>query len=347
MKVLLYLFFFSSALSGQAIATYDFSSQLGNQDITYATNVAQGWLVSGITRGSGLVVKADFGTMNSRDFGFTFDANKYYEFSLKTPIGTTYDIPSFNFDVINTEAGPTNYVIAYIVNGGMEMFVDSGTIGTKITFPAQSGVIGGSTFTIRIYAYGAISTNGTFGFSGVNNIGGILPVTYLYFNAKSMKDKVAIDFATASEENNDFFQVERSRDGLNFEALERLPSKITRGGSASYKLIDNSPYSNINYYRIKQVDLNGQFSYSELRSVDLQSVEPTFIYYDQSRDQMEINNFKETFELSVYNISGKIVLSASENTNNQSVSTTNLLQGIYIVRLVSGNDVYSQRILKQ
>ncbi len=97
-----------------------------------------------------------------------------------------------------------------------------------------------------------------------------LPVELLYFNAEPNGNKVVdLHWATASEKNNDYFTVERSRDGLRFEALLRVPGAGTTSEPQIYAAVDAQPLPGLAYYRLRQTDYDGAFSYSHIVAVQM------------------------------------------------------------------------------
>jgi hypothetical protein len=94
-----------------------------------------------------------------------------------------------------------------------------------------------------------------------------LPITLIEFTAKAEGKKVRLDWVTGTEENNDFFTMERSLDGKNFEQV------FTKKGAGNSKVnlyyfgYDTKPYTGISYYRLKQTDFDGKFAYSDIVSV--------------------------------------------------------------------------------
>lgn len=89
-----------------------------------------------------------------------------------------------------------------------------------------------------------------------------LPVVWSYFNGYKLDESVSLEWATTAEINNHYFVVERSADSQNFEALGKVNADLTK--AASYHFTDYEPLASTAYYRIKQVDLSGDFSYSEV-----------------------------------------------------------------------------------
>jgi hypothetical protein len=90
----------------------------------------------------------------------------------------------------------------------------------------------------------------------------VLPVTLVSFTGTLVEDYVQLNWETASEFNNDFFQVEKSQDGRNFFSIGIVPGAGTTSLPQYYDLIDDKPFLGDNYYRLKQVDYDGTFEYS-------------------------------------------------------------------------------------
>jgi hypothetical protein len=115
-----------------------------------------------------------------------------------------------------------------------------------------TGMTGFSTFTIN-------------GSSAPNTA---LPVEFLFFTASLNNQKqVVLNWATASELNNDFFTVERSVDGLTWEVVDLVNGSGTTPLRNDYSTIDPRPYSGLSYYRLKQTDFDGTFEYADIVSV--------------------------------------------------------------------------------
>lgn len=97
-----------------------------------------------------------------------------------------------------------------------------------------------------------------------------LPVELTHFDAQRNKDVVDISWATASEKDNAFFTIEKSRDGLSFETLSTREGAGNSSSATSYTETDPAPYEGISYYRLKQHDRNGRYSYSPVVAVDME-----------------------------------------------------------------------------
>ena len=98
-----------------------------------------------------------------------------------------------------------------------------------------------------------------------------LPVELISFAAKPSSGNVMLDWATASEINNDYFEVERSTDGRSFNYLGKKNGAGTTTLAHHYQYLDKNPINGVNYYRLKQVDFDGTTAYSEIVSVEMKS----------------------------------------------------------------------------
>ena len=115
----------------------------------------------------------------------------------------------------------------------------------------------------EIITYNVISSG-----SACDNCLSILPVELLSFSAERNNRYVDLSWITATEINNDYFTVERSLDGINFTVIGSMPGSGNSSIILNYKLIDSSPIENeISYYRLKQTDFDGAYSYSDIVSV--------------------------------------------------------------------------------
>lgn len=101
-----------------------------------------------------------------------------------------------------------------------------------------------------------------------------LPVELLRFDAEVRPDRTVLcTWATASEIDNDRFVVERSTDGITFEPIGTVQGAVTTATQHDYAFIDPMPLAGWDHYRLKQVDLNGAYTYSEVRAVHVDDVE--------------------------------------------------------------------------
>ncbi|MEO1054196.1 MAG: T9SS type A sorting domain-containing protein [Bacteroidota bacterium] len=115
-----------------------------------------------------------------------------------------------------------------------------------------------------------------------------LPVEWISFDAVQQGSVVLLTWSTATEIKNERFEIERSIGEIDFESIGTMPGAGTTDEQQDYRFIDSEPDVGILYYRIKQVDYDGQFSYSEVRSLlieDAGEIDVSF-YPNPNRDRV-------------------------------------------------------------
>lgn len=96
-----------------------------------------------------------------------------------------------------------------------------------------------------------------------------LPIELLYFRADLRENKVLLTWETLTETNNDYFTVERSTDGVDFESLVREEGAGTSFRNLSYRTVDSNPLPGLSYYRLSQTDFDGTTTYSKLVLIEV------------------------------------------------------------------------------
>lgn len=181
-----------------------------------------------------------------------------------------------------------------------------------------------------------------------------LPVHLLTFTALLQQDKVNLNWKVENEQNFDRYEVERSPNGLEFVKIQNVKCKIESGSKHEYNTIDDVSQlttHNSLYYRLKLLDKDGKFSYSNIEKVRLPKEDPLFTLYPNpavSNVQLQLNKtINGTVTVEVVDVAGKIVISKSYNVagNNITVSTQKLPQGDYNVRLLYNNEQYVQKLV--
>ena len=167
----------------------------------------------------------------------------------------------------------------------------------------------------------------------------ILPVTLLYFNIrKETNQKVSCEWSTVSEINNDYFTIERSKDGLLWEKVITINGAGNSSGTQKYKIIDQEPYTGISYYRLKQTDFDGQFEYSQVRSTSVKLENTSLkVYPNPTINQITIKgNESELKEVKIYNTIGQDVTASTQQILNNDttlvIDLSKLVSGIYYIK---------------
>ncbi len=186
-----------------------------------------------------------------------------------------------------------------------------------------------------------------------------LPVELLNLNGALINKYVALTWATASELNNSGFEVEQSTDGLSFKSIGFVKGAETTNSLSQYQYADYSIAelnSKVVYYRLKQVDLDGKFNYSNTISVNLNQVPSTIgiiVPNPFSSDITVTTTIQEkgTAVISVTDLSGKEVAKGVYELSNgiQTISLNNLDgldAGVYLLSLSINGHQETRKIIK-
>ncbi len=138
-----------------------------------------------------------------------------------------------------------------------------------------------------------------------------LPITLLRFNATATKNNsVKLTWATASEYNNDRFEIEHSFDGSNFVNIGSIKGKLKSTEINEYSFVHEEVNTGINYYRLKQVDVDGTYTYSDLVAASLKTKEIKFNNHIVREGQVSFaveSPLKEEVEIRLIDITGKLI----------------------------------------
>ncbi|MBK9255601.1 MAG: choice-of-anchor D domain-containing protein [Saprospiraceae bacterium] len=175
---------------------------------------------------------------------------------------------------------------------------------------------------------------------------GVLPVEFLDFNVKASGRTSLLSFSTATEFNNDYFSIERSSDGRDFDMIGEIKGAGNSNREISYEFTDSKPSSGINYYRIKQTDFDGKYSYSDIKSIQFSSQKEISVSPGYTDGRLQISTESESYNIVVLNTSGQEVRRFRTLSQNQTISIEELKAGLYFLNIFSGDFRETVRIVK-
>lgn len=172
----------------------------------------------------------------------------------------------------------------------------------------------------------------------------ILPVTFKHVEAKRQNKNTEIFFSTASEANNDFFTIERSSDGIVFEAVGTLQGAGNATSTQKYYFEDRDVPSGVLYYRIKQTDFDGRFDYSPVVKVKRQASDID-IFSGSTGGQIFVRTEIENYDLEIISTNGIRLYYQKNLSFDTEVFLQNIPSGMCIVRVLSLEGVVSKQLL--
>lgn len=177
-----------------------------------------------------------------------------------------------------------------------------------------------------------------------------LPITLVSFDAKPIPSGVELNWVTADEENNDFFTIERSSDGIDFQTILQVPGAGNSYEPLHYRAVDISPFNGRNYYRLKQTDFNGDFSYSDIELVNFSSdfhdlvITKNNISAGESIEFRGLDLLNENASFYMYDINGRVYKSVTAyQIKNDGFRIPQ--KGLYLIRVVDGSFVKTFKVL--
>jgi len=180
---------------------------------------------------------------------------------------------------------------------------------------------------------------------------GTLPVAFSAFTATRSNSVVALKWTTATESNNLGFEIQRLIGNGSWQTVSFIASQAAHGNSASdltYTYTDQNQTKGISQYRIKQIDIDQRYKYSEIRAVrgDNQKGK-TIVYPNPSSDgrvNIIFNDASGIRDISLIDMSGRVIKQMKGVTNNN-ILFENLTAGIYTVRIVN-NETSEREVQK-
>lgn len=234
---------------------------------------------------------------------------------------------------------PATLVVAHwsASNNQWEMFETNALDGTT----AASG---------GIKTRGLVSSYSPFAFGATDDGINALPVELVGYTGRQNGNTVELEWATLSEKDNDFFEIERSTDGLNFVTIGFVQGAGNSVEKLAYSFADNAPESGLAYYRLSQVDYDGTRSYAD-RLVSVAYTADGFISLtvapNPTRGQFSVRITGPTNGVAkLLTQSGKPIRIIDIRNLTESIDISDLPSGIYILQYQSGENVVHERVVK-
>jgi hypothetical protein len=189
---------------------------------------------------------------------------------------------------------------------------------------------------------------------GSSNPQNPLPVELLTFTATAASNAVNLDWSTASETNNHFYTVERSKDLKSFETVARIEGAGNANHTLYYSTKDENPYQGVSYYRLVQNDFDGKQTIYGPLVVNYMGTTDLTIYPNPFENQLTIGTSEfvngEQIEIRLFDPIGRIVFQKSVTTSDVNESLNEIPDGpagIYTLQINQGDIQLSKKIIRK
>jgi hypothetical protein len=265
----------------------------------------------------------------------------------------TYNIPSQNMGIwtITASSSPNSgtYDITLYSTGATNT---AGAVGWTVEKANNSSSPWGLNGVCAFSTVSVIRRTGLSGFSvfGVAQSTTPLPIELTNFQGYRENNINFLQWTTASEINSDYFAIERSRNGVDFEVIEEIKAQGNSNKPVVYRTSDVGQFNSINYYRLNAFDLDGSNEYSKIISISSEissDLKISDVYPNPGQDDLNFNYSvsRETdLQIRLVDNSGRIMfqtVSQVDGNGVYSISTSEYSKGFYLLQ-ISTDDGYQE-----
>ncbi len=174
-----------------------------------------------------------------------------------------------------------------------------------------------------------------------------LPIELVYFHAQANGEQVILTWETATEIDNDYFTVERSPDGLNWETVVKVSGAGNSSEFLIYEARDEQPYLGLSYYRLKQTDFDGAYTYSNVVPVQFLTNRPFKIYPNPAKDHIIVTfDSGDNTKLRITDQLGReIFTEMTKGARTVNINTSGLSEGLYFFYITHDNNRFVEKVI--
>lgn len=206
---------------------------------------------------------------------------------------------------------------------------------------------GGATVGDIMYDYVRLEASGT-------SLAIPLPVALQPLKATNKNNSAVLNWATTTEVNNDYFEVQKSVDGVTFLVIGKVFSKGNSSVQVDYDFTDNLPLNGLNYYRLKQIDKDGKSTISNVVKIDFPLKNTAFnVFPNPALNIVTLDYYAKRngiLTCAITDVNGKTVKSFSINAvagkNRHQLNLTELQTGAHLITMFNGLETMSERFEK-
>jgi hypothetical protein len=168
-----------------------------------------------------------------------------------------------------------------------------------------------------------------------------LPVNLVEFNAAAAGPVVELQWRTASETDNAGFYIERSANAADWQDIGFVKGNGTAVTTKEYRFEDNNPMPGMNYYRLRQTDIDGKTEHSRIRAVRWLTSNAQIIVWADIARQGHIETEEAIKQITVFDLSGRVVAVSTQ----KSFDLSHVAAGVLVVRIDTGNGIVTRKLL--
>lgn len=178
----------------------------------------------------------------------------------------------------------------------------------------------------------------------------VLPVSLIEFNGMVVSEAIRLNWVTSTEQNSSSFEIERSKDAVNFSKISRTQAAGNSLTLKNYQHIDSKPLAGMNYYRLKMIDIENQFSYSNVLGIRNagSSLVKKLVNPFRDRINLELNMISVPGNSSwlLYDAAGKLLFKRKITSNIINEMVHGLVNGMYILEISIGDKKETLSLIK-
>lgn len=331
--------------NGGALALFGMeSSDVEITNSTFAQNYA-GWVGGAILGPPSIKIKNNiFWNNTAGNGGNTWGINQHSTDNM-IDLGGNFQFPDNGGDNVSTSVTIANaQLLPLAYNGGF-----TPTMGIPSSSPAINAGSGCSAFDQRGVARVGACDAGAFEYAPA------LPVKLIEFTIKPVDGKAKIEWSTASETNNGYFELERSADGFSFSKLNRIEAYSNPGGINRYFTYDNNPNLGVNYYKLIQYDLDGKANEKGVKTFNFDihisevSVYPNPVVNGKITVEIPNELNGQNKQIRLVNLLGESlkIIDLDGSIQQYIFDLSGVSKGVYFISINAGQKISSSRIIIQ
>lgn len=298
------------------------------------------WISPDATDDNNACVKASTEVTPVQLCAFSLENTAFYTYIVESNGVSSVQLNNINCDNLNS-AAETGFQIGFFVGSCGSLTKISCATGSGGSLSATTGWLPGGT-QVFVAIDGTSGSNCSYSISAFNAT--VLPITLKYFTAWKRPDANRLTWMTTSEKNFSHFDIEKSSDGANFIRIGTQAGKGSNSSQANY-VFDDNEIKVMQYYRLKYVDADGQFTYSNILRVNRDDVTNTKVLFSNHITtmlslriiDMDVNDLS----IKIIDNAGRIIktqkarISPGENSFN--INTGSISSGFYYLILSADN----------